>query len=245
MTTLLPPDPWGDFRRKDESLRRMFDALITGLQPDILCDIGCFNGDETARFLRLIEGGRVVAFEADANNYRNLIMPRPDVAGAVIENVAVADSDGTATFHPLANETDPVNWKRAAGSLRKRTDGIDSGSVTIPACRLDSYFNNDLDKTFMLWIDVEGALDRVLAGGKKVLRRTYALRCEVERDRFWEGQKLAEDFVAHFEEHGFILLGDTYSPDAHPQSDVLFLHRDWLAMKNQRERARLNRQSAG
>ncbi len=49
---------------------------------------------------------------------------------------------------------------------------------------------------------------------------------------------LADDFIGQMDEAGFTLLGDSYEPGAHPQSDILFLNLNWIDLQNQRKRAK-------
>jgi FkbM family methyltransferase len=225
-------DPWNVFRRKDVILRDIFDGIVKATRPDIICDVGCFNGDESARFSRISPESRLYAFEANNDNIVRFINPRPELERVTVENTAVCDVDGEIGFHVL--EADGIeDWRRAAGSIYDRTDNIPaipSVPVTVPSVRLDTYFKTDIEKksTFILWIDVEGALDRVFAGGKKVLSQTILFRAEVERFEFWAGQRMAEEMISVAETAGFMLLGDSWTPQAHGQSDVLMINRQWL-----------------
>lgn len=225
-------DPWTVLSSKDETMRKVLDGIAIATRPDVICDIGCFNGDEIARFRKIVPTANCHAFEANVRNINNYINKRDDMSGVVVNNVAVADYDGTISFNVLHAEGEQEDWRRAAGSLNERTDGIDGRKIVVPCTRLDSHFEAQLaaNSTFLLWIDVEGALDKVIAGGPRVLARTIALRAEVERHQFWQNQKLAAETILMIENLGFKLLGDSYTNDAFEQSDVLFLNKNWLGL---------------
>lgn len=225
-------DPWSLLHQKDDILRKLLDGIAVCASPDVIADVGCFNGDEIARLHSLCPEADCHAFEANERNLTNYIAPRQDIIGVTLNHLAVADYDGQIEFTILDVEGEADDWRRGAGSLNKRTDGMGGTTVTVACTRLDTYFEQQLrdNCTFLLWIDVEGALDRVIAGGQKVLRRTIALRAEVERFEFWEGQTLADEILAKFDALGFILLADSFTPAAFEQSDVIFLNRDWLAL---------------
>lgn len=228
----MPRDAWSILKTKDKILSKTLDGIAMACNPDVIADIGCFNGDEIARFRSICPSSKCYAFEANVRNIHNYIWPRTDLSGVTIENLAIAEYDGEIEFNVLEAEGEQEDWRRAAGSLSERTDGISGNKVRINCSRLDTYFARELEQgaTFLLWIDVEGALDRVLAGAPKVLSRTIALRAEVERHSFWAGQKLADDMHKAFTAAGFSLLADSYTSDAFAQSDVIYVNRDWLKL---------------
>jgi len=223
--------PQDVLRRKDAIMREIFNGVIKATRPDIICDIGSFGAEEIVRFSQISPDSDLYAFEANYDNIVTFINPRLDIKGITIENLAICDVDGEITFHVLTTDGSLQElWRRAAGSLNLRSDDIPYTAVTVPSVRLDTYFRNaiEAESTFILWIDVEGALDRVFAGAEKVLARTIMFRAEVERREFWTGQKMAEDVIAMAERAGFVFLGDTWTPEASEQSDVLMINRRWL-----------------
>jgi FkbM family methyltransferase len=223
---------WSILAQKDNIMRQLLDGIAVATKPDLICDIGCFNGEEIARFHRLVPSAFCHAFEANKRNIDQYINTRSDLSDVIVHNLAVADYDGEIEFNILDADGEQEDWRRAAGSLNERTDGVSGQKVRVPCTRLDSHFATQLNAncTFLLWIDVEGALDRVIAGAPRLLRRTIALRAEVERHSFWAGQKLAGETIASMEALGFILLADSFTPDAFAQSDVLFLNKEWLKL---------------
>lgn len=223
---------WDDLKRRDLLMRDAFDSLIVAFKPDIICDIGSYNGDEAARFRRLLPDAHVFAFEGSIDNVERFMRPRDDLRYVNIENLAVSDQNGEVTFHILDANPEGIDWRRMANSLNPRNDGHASREVTVNSVMLDSYFSAEIEgnDTFALWIDVEGALDKVLSGASQLLDRTMVLKAEVERAEFWKDQKLAQDIIALLEEKNFIFLGDTFVEGASLQSDALFVNAKWLGM---------------
>lgn len=222
---------WSLLRSKDRSMRSVFDGLLSGLRPDIICDVGSYDGNEAARFAQIVPSADIFAFEGSPINIERYIRSRPELARVVKENVAVSDVDGEVTFH-IVEADGGADWREGANSLNERTDGIASRPITVPSVRLDSYFATQVrdGKTFGLWIDVEGALDRVLEGARNVLGRTLILRTEIESTQYWKDQKLSGEITKQISDAGFILLGDTHTEETGGQSDVLFLNRSWLEL---------------
>lgn len=52
----------------------------------------------------------------------------------------------------------------------------------------------------------------------------------MEHHAFWKDQKLADSLVMKLENTGFKLIGDSHVPDAYPQSNILFIRKDWLEL---------------
>lgn len=230
-----PNLPYQRMTAREAASRRLFDGLLGLLQPSVVCDVGAFNGDESARFARIVPESRIVAFEASENNIDEYWRDNarwsqlPQVSW---EHMAVTDHSGTVTFNILdwGQASGGVDWSRGASSLRERLDDLKSRKSEVVATRLDDYFGDVSDDLFALWIDVEGALDQVLAGASSVLERTLLLRAEVERKTLWQGQTLAPDIKRHLERRGFACLGDTHLPDAYDQSDILYIRTDLLEL---------------
>ncbi|WCM29071.1 FkbM family methyltransferase [Sphingomonas sp. QA11] len=224
-----PNIPFQRMSGRDDLLRDIFDSHCKIYQPSYICDVGAFNGDESYRFAAAMPESTVVAFEASPRNYKQFYLDSERFANLPnfrINHRAISDYNGEITFNVLdAGEAN--DWRRAANSILPRTDGVASTAVTVPCSTLDASFGANIIKrnTFALWIDVEGALDKVLLGAQEVLKKTLFLRAEVEWKEFWSGQKLAPEMKELIASYGFELLGDSHLPNAYDQSDVLFVNK--------------------
>jgi len=232
MATLAPS--WARLQQREERLRILYDALLGAFAPDIVCEVGAFNGDETLRFHGLSPQSQFYLFEANQRNVSQFLLGNPALADhpqTTIEHVAVSDEPGELQFHVLEADNVASDWRRAASSMLKRNDGLPSVAQTVKAITLDSYFEQQLqagDASFALWIDVEGVLDKVLNGARRVLERTVLLRAEVEWKEVWQGQTLGQDSKDMLEQLGFCLVGDSFTPDSADQSDVVYIRKDAL-----------------
>jgi len=62
---------------------------------------------------------------------------------------------------------------------------------------LDSIFESEwLTKIDLLWVDIQGAENLMIAGGKTALSHTRYLFMEVENVELYEGEALKTDLVA-------------------------------------------------
>jgi FkbM family methyltransferase len=227
----MPEDHNTFLSLRDDVMRELIDFMVTSARPSIICDVGSYNGEEALRFAALSPASRVYAFEANRSNIEHYLQPavtRAGLANVHVENLAVSDTVGTTQFNVLESDrSDPFDWRRMAGSLLRRNDDRPYTTELVTCTTLDFYFADRARDTFALWIDVEGALDRVLAGAHRVLSRTVIFRAEVERLSYWEGQRLVGEVAAIAEELGFHFLADTYVEGGPGQSDALFLNRNW------------------
>ncbi|HXR87088.1 MAG TPA: FkbM family methyltransferase [Stellaceae bacterium] len=225
-------EAWALLNRKAVLIRQIFDSFLTNCQPDIICDVGCFNADEIVRFRKLSPRSACFGFEADGRNVEQFIKPRNDLGDIVIEHMAVSDRTGETRFNMLEANDTAADWRRAAGSMLERSDALPARAVTVRCATLDDYFRPDIvdGKTLILSIVVEGTLFNVIEGAKETLGRTIALCVELERHQFWKDQKLAADNVAALKAAGFVLVADSFTEDTHPQSHALFVNEKWLAL---------------
>jgi FkbM family methyltransferase len=228
-----PSIPFTKMSARDKYLRDLFDRLLVAFNPNTICDVGAFNGDETFRFAATMPNADIFAFEASDLNFNQFWHENPRLKQypkVTITQNAVTDYTGTVDFNVLDAENHAGDWRRAANSLVPRVDGLKSRTITVPCTTLDDFFGTRSinDRTFMMWIDVEGALDRVIGGSRHVLERTIGMRVEVEWKELWANQKLAGDVKAQLEAHGFFVVGDTFIPNGYDQSDVLLLRKDVL-----------------
>ncbi len=218
---------------RDEKLRDVFDGFCQTFRPSIVCDVGAFNGDDSYRFASLLPDSKVVAFEASPRNVGQFYGPNSRFDGLSnfeLAPLAISDRRGNITFHELEAGAEASDWRRAASSVHPRNDGLPSKKVEVETTSLDEYFGPEVidQHTFALWVDVEGALDKVITGARRTLDRTLFIRAEVEWKRVWRGQVLAPQIKKQFERLGFLVVADSHEPNTYKQSDILLLNRKFI-----------------
>jgi FkbM family methyltransferase len=180
-----------------------FCALLGLYQPAVVCDIGSLNGHQAIGFKRVCPDAEVIAFEANPRNYEAMLADeRIRDAGVSVVNLAVSDHSGPVEFNVVEVPEDRP-WASGTSSLMERRSehALDSVKVSVEATRLDEYLG-DREGSVALWIDVEGALDRVIAGLDGIADRVVLIHLEAEDIPVWEGQatwseveqQLARDF---------------------------------------------------
>jgi len=194
MQPLPPPIP-GDL--SDDDLRK----LISRPDPVIL-DIGCNDGIEVDRFLKIFPKCKVHAFEPD---------PRPRArfekhirnSRAKLWPFALGAEDGEAEFHMSSGDQPPPGtplpdggqWD-LSGSLRKPKHHLGfhpwvkfDRVVKVQTMRLDTFCAQQrIDRVDFIWADVQGAEADLIAGAKETLKHTRLLFTEYNENELYEGQ---------------------------------------------------------
>jgi len=188
----LPPLVPGDLADAD------FLRLIGRPDPVIL-DIGCNDGAEIDRFLKMFPKCQVHAFEPD---------PRPRARfkkhirdkRVKLWPLAISAEDGEAEFHLSSGEHAPGGptthaWDQS-GSLRQPRKHRDifplvkfETTLRVRTMRLDTFAREQkLRRVDFIWADVQGAESDLIAGAQETLRMTRFLHTEYSNMELYEGQ---------------------------------------------------------
>lgn len=201
------------------ALRGAFLSLIPVLQPTVFCDIGANDGGTALAVRDLAPDCAVYGFEA---NPRIHARHAASMAARGVEwlNIAVTDMSGRApVFTPRTLSRAYVNGQVVPAevvepedtgktSLLERNEEATYDRFEVEARTLDELFSGRPsgagERRFFLWIDVEGAADKVLAGAGTVLEDTQAIFVEAENFDFWRGQKRAGEILDLLYRKGFL-----------------------------------------
>jgi len=200
-------------------LRRVFLNLVKLLQPTVFCDIGSRDGESAIRVSQALPGCKCYAFEANPEVYSKY---KNDVRLNQIQylNLALGDRTGSAKiFTPttlskalIGEEVVEVETTESLDngktSLLERNETASYVEFSVPSYRLDDYIKvenlRDEEHLFALWIDVEGAGSKVLAGAQNTLKNTAIVFIEVENYDFWKGQEKCHQICQSLIRQGFI-----------------------------------------
>lgn len=228
----------------NRALTGQFLALLDALRPTLVCDIGANDGAAAIMLARRLPGCRVLAFEANpAIHARH--RAAAEQAGVDYRRLAIAERDGPLTLYapltlsrayvdgrivPMAVAESPDTGK---SSLLRRDEDATYQEFTVDARRLDGVLREAVgplaSQRVALWIDVEGAADRVLAGARETLRHTLAVFVETENFAFWQGQSKSADIARLLLAHDFIPVARDREY-ADKQFNTLFLRRSALPL---------------
>jgi 2-O-methyltransferase len=166
-----------------------------------IVEVGAARGQDTLRLASLFPAARVIAFEPDPRNLEHLAkMAWPTnvtiIPAAIGERVGYTEfflSDG---LHPYDATERSRPWTYSS-SLRPQTAHMAAqhpwvkfpGQVKVPMTTLDALVDDyRLAQIDLVWADVQGAEDLMVAGGQRALARTRFLFTEYADVPEYQGQ---------------------------------------------------------
>ena len=220
----------------------LFRALLRPLRIDTVCDVGSMDGTESRAFRARLPAARILALEANPQNFRRMSSDaRLDAARVELIEAAAAGFDGHAPFYVVGADFDSPDIRRGHSSLRRRDAPHGPlQEIHVRTVRLDSLLSVDASDRLALWIDVEGLALEVLEGARGILARTQLLHVELESvPCISEGQRLAPEVIALLTAAGFDEIATDHPPST-PQFNAVFLRRGQDAATLRRVRAALS-----
>jgi FkbM family methyltransferase len=229
----------------NKKLRELFLNLIAILKPTIFCDIGSRDGESATDVNHLLPKCECYAFEANPKIYQQFYSKLAEVSPYVnYLNLAIGDvncsvklfTPKTITKAVVEDEIIEVNLLEPEDSgrtslLQRNEDTVSYEEFEVQCFTLDQYWmEQQVDVTqqrLALWIDVEGAADKVLLGASQSLKQTAIVFIEVEGIEFWQQQKQGHEIARYLIRQGFIPIArDREYYDK--QFNLLFIKQEHL-----------------
>lgn len=180
--------------------------LIGAPSPTIV-EVGAHEGLDTAEFLKVMPGARIICFEPDPRP-RERFVCRNDPRVTLFP-VAIADKPGREAFHQstgahprfdlMANHGDPRDWD-LSGSLARPSGHLErhpwcefDKTIEVDVQPLDHYQADYFPSVDCLWADVQGLEARLIAGAQETLRHTRFFITEYSNTPMYEGQPTLTD----------------------------------------------------
>ena len=187
----------------------------------MIVDLGAYNGSDTQWMIDASRNPRVIAVEADPDNFCTLAALR---LNATIIYGAIADHTGTCDFWACY-----TGRGRGSGSIRPPSGHLDLNGTdwdfrkldeSIPCYSLDDIFREQgLDHIDLLWVDIQGAERDMIAGGQNALKHSRYLFIESEYEKeLYAGQAMRPELLAllpgwtvsHTFDFNLLLRNDAY-----------------------------------
>lgn len=174
--------------------------ILQACKNPCIVDLGSYCGED-AEWMRhaCVENPKIVMVEADPGNFK-AVSSTADRIGAKAIFGAIADYSGECEFWACYTPDG-----RGSGSIRKPTGHLvekphyDFRQLPkkIPCYTLDGIFSSEnLTHIDVLWVDIQGAENSMIAGGQNALRHTRYLFIEAEKRILYDGQSIREDLLA-------------------------------------------------
>ena len=190
-------------RRSARDLAGFFLRAAKVVEADLFIEVGAKEASASHRARSYLPQSRVVAFEANPYTFEKFQGENPESTGVEYYHLAVSDRPGPVTFHVRLH---PEGSPRpdGHGSLLERDDSYehDFDEVTVDSTTLDIFFAYEEFKRCAMWVDVEGASEAVLSGGRSVLSKAAIVIIEVEDRALWKGSWTAPEVTRCLAEVG-------------------------------------------
>jgi len=170
--------------------------------------VGAYEADEIRRMRRIYSQARFLCFEPNPKTYQNVIEKYRDWPGVEARKLALSDAPGRDRFYELGMpgngsllEPDIESW---SATVKWEDKSLTSFEVELSTLDHETAQLPSID---LLWMDVQGAEGKVLAGGGEALKRTNAVFLEVALIHSpYKGAMLFSEIKAKLEGYGFMCV---------------------------------------
>jgi FkbM family methyltransferase len=176
-----------------------------------IVDLGAYHGEDTDWMVRACRRPyKAIMVEADPQNFKEHVIEISLRNACIAVFGAVSDYTGECDFWACYTPDG-----RGSGSIRKPTGHLvekpwyDFQTLPgkIPCFTLDDLCaKHGVEHIDVLWVDIQGAENSMIAGGKETLKRTRYLFMEAEKRILYDGQIIREDLLAMLP--GWTVIGD-------------------------------------
>lgn len=171
-------------------------AYLTPLLPSdpVIIEAGAFDGTDTLKMSRHWPHATIYAFEPVPEVFALLEAATQHTSNITRHNIALSDTNGSATFYVSEKPSKPGEPFQA-GTLLKPKDRLKYSpityprTITVPTVTLDTWAQeHTVTHIDFMWLDLQGFALPVLKGGEHILKTVRALFIEVEFIEAYEGQ---------------------------------------------------------
>jgi len=167
--------------------------MVKGNRP-VIVEIGAHQGEDSASFINMFPLCSLYLFEPDPRCISILKKRGLDKRASLYEGV-VSDTLGTVDFY-MSGGIDGIykNWD-GSGSIMKPKETLrifpqivflDEYKIQVSSTTLDWYFK-DMPTIDFLWMDTQGAEEKIFKGGTETLKKTKLIYTEFCNDELYEG----------------------------------------------------------
>jgi FkbM family methyltransferase len=198
-------------------------------------DVGANIGQFATAIHELLPTAYIYAFEPLSDCFTELQTAMSGVRNFRAFNTALAEKEGDAEFYRsswspsssllLMHELHKKNFPFTAGQSREM----------VKVCRLDDCARElAIQDEILVKLDVQGAEDQVIRGGKELIRRAKVLIVETSIESLYENQPLFSDILRLLEDLGFRYKGALNQAFSSLDGSVLYADSIFICEHNGR-----------
>ena len=174
----------------------------------VVYDIGASHGSYTTAFAKMARVDRVIAFEPIPEVFEDLAAKTAAFPHVTCLNLALGDSDGSATFHQSAFSYSSSMLPMKDLHKVEFPQSAESKAVTVEVATLDRVVRDRrLPPPDFVKMDVQGFEDRVIRGGAETFRKAKFCMLEMSLLPLYEGAPSFDELYGVMKGLGFHLAG--------------------------------------
>jgi FkbM family methyltransferase len=170
--------------------------------------VGAYEADEIRRMHKAFSRAKFLCFEPNPNTYQKVCKIYRKCPWVTARQLALSDAPGKDRFYELSMpgngsllEPDIESW---ATAVKWEDKSMTSFEVELSTLDREAAALPVID---LLWMDVQGAEGKVLAGGLETLKRTRAIFLEVALVRSpYKGAMIFPEIKSNLEAAGFMCV---------------------------------------
>lgn len=193
-------------------------------------DIGASTGLFAGIIHEILPSAMIYSFEPLKDCYEKLEKRMAKVSGFRAFNIALGDSNGELEFH--RNEFSPSSSVLPMADLHKQNYPFTAEEhlTKVKSARLDDVATDlRIEDSLFIKMDVQGFEDKVIAGGRNIIKRARVLILETSFSPLYIGQPLFGDIYDSLKEDFRYMgaLSQSHSPidGSILQEDSIFVNR--------------------
>ena len=198
-------------KKSNKLLIEYFLDIIEKNKPTCTMEIGAFSAEFTRDIKIKYPEVKTFAFEANPYNFE-FFSKKYEFEKKEINyiNKAISDKEEIVTFNIQIKINDrEIDRIRGNNSIIERNqENTDYEKVSVNATSLSDFIKeNSLEnEKIILWVDVEGANEKLLKGSKNILDKVDMIFIEVEEKQYWKDQWLESDVNDFLTKNNFNLI---------------------------------------
>lgn len=200
--------------------------IISLLPPNpVIVDCGAHFGFDSIEFSK-IPNSKIYAFEPVEDVFERLLNNVGLIPNITPFKIALSDYDGEGMMYISSGESDGSSSLLKPKEHLKDHPGVLFNTQQKVECQtLHTWANdNNIFKIDMLWLDMQGAEQKMLIASHTILDKVKIIHTEVNLHETYEGIESYKSFKAFLEQKGFKIMVEAI-PKGNYGGNVLFVRK--------------------
>lgn len=201
---------------------------LTNYNFKTIIDIGSNEGQSLDKFRYLFPNAMLYCFEPIPKAFNQLKKNFELDKRISFNNIGIGNEVAEVEFNLNQYTQSSSLLELSEEHKHNFTQAVNTSKIQVKIDTLDNFFKDvELEKPYLIKIDVQGYEDKVVTGGKDIISEAAIVISEVSYRPMYEGQMVFDDLQKLFADLGFTFIGNAeqlYSPQDNKilQADAIF-----------------------